>query len=66
MEASKEKYLTIHKNINRGYRSLIVWKEAIELYTFVKQKLNELKNIPYKVKARIEDSVLSVSSNIAE
>jgi hypothetical protein len=66
MEESKEKYLTAHKNTNRGYRNLIVWKEAIELYTFVKQKINELKVIPFKVKAQIEDSILSVSSNIAE
>jgi four helix bundle protein len=55
-----------NKNINRGYRKLEVWIEAVELYIFVKQNLNELKTVSFKVKAQVEDSVFSVHSNIAE
>lgn len=58
--------LNRNKNINRGYRKLIVWNEAIELFVFVKKKLNTLKSISFKVKAQIEDSIFSVHSNIAE
>ena len=55
-----------NKNINRGYHKLEVRIEAIELYLFVKQKLNELKTVSFKVKAQVEDSIFSVHSNIAE
>ena len=58
--------LNRNKNINRGFRSLDVWKESVDLYKFVKIKIEELKTIPFKVKAQIEDSIFSVSSNIAE
>jgi len=60
------KYGERNKNINRGYRKLDVWKEAIDLFAIVKKKLNEVKNISLKSKGQIEDLVLSVSSNIAE
>jgi four helix bundle protein len=62
----KEEVLNRNKNINRGYRNLEVWIEAIELYVFVKNKLNTVKTIPLKTKANIEDSIFSVHSNIAE
>ena len=55
-----------NKNINRGYRELEVWKEAVELYHFVREKLKTLNNLSYKVKAQVEDSIFSVQSNIAE
>ena len=55
-----------NKNINRGYHKLEVRIKAIELYLFVKQKLNELKTVSFKVKAQVEDSIFSVHSNIAE
>lgn len=58
--------LNRNKNINRGYRELMVWQEAVELYRTVKVKIRGLKGTPYKVKAQIEDSIFSVSSNIAE
>ena len=61
-----KKYLEKNKNINRGYRKLEVWKEAVELYSFVKKKIKTLKELSFKTKAQIEDSALSVSSNIAE
>ena len=55
-----------NKNINRGYRELEVWKEAVELYHFVKDKLKTVDGVSFKVKAQVEDSVFSVQSNIAE
>ena len=66
MNAKAEIYLERNKNINRVYRKLEVWKEAVELYSFVKTKIKSLKELSYKSKAQIEDSALSVSSNIAE
>ena len=66
MNANAEKYLEKNKNINRGYRKLEVWKEAVELYSFVKKKILTLKELSFKTKAQIEDSALSISSNIAE
>jgi four helix bundle protein len=66
MYPSAKKYLEKNKNINRGYRKLEVWKEAVELYSFVKKKIKTLKELSFKTKAQIEDSALSVSSNIAE
>ncbi|HED08763.1 MAG TPA: four helix bundle protein [Ignavibacteria bacterium] len=61
-----EVILNRNKNINRGYRKLVVWQEAIELFAFVKKKLKILKTISYKLNAQIEDSIFSVHSNIAE
>lgn len=58
--------LNRNKNINRGYRKLEVWQEAIELFVFVKKKIRLTDTISYKIKAQVEDSILSVSSNIAE
>ena len=31
-----QQYLNKNKNINRGFRKLIVWQEAVELFSFVK------------------------------
>lgn len=56
----------VNKNINRGFRYLEVWKEAIDLFAFVRKKLKTLDNVYYKVKAQVEDSIFSVHSNIAE
>ena len=66
MNPISEKYLEKNRNINRGFRKLEVWKEAVELYSFVKKKLKILSQLAFKTKAQIEDSALSVSSNIAE
>lgn len=55
-----------NKNINRGYRELNVWKEAVELFYFVREKLKTLDNLSFKIKAQVEDSIFSVQSNIAE
>ncbi len=55
-----------NKNINRGFRKLNVWKDSLELYVFVKNKIRKLNEIPFKVRAQVEDSAFSVHSNIAE
>lgn len=55
-----------NKNINRGYRELNVWKEAVELFYFVREKLKTLDNLSFKIKAQVEDSIFFVQSNIAE
>ena len=37
-----EELLNQNKNINRGYRELQVWQEAVALYKFVKDKLKKI------------------------
>ena len=66
MKEELKELLLQNKNINRGYRELEVWKEAVELFRFVKDKLATLEGVSYKVKAQVEDSIFSVHSNIAE
>lgn len=66
MTRMNEEITNRNRNINRGYRKLEVWREAIELYVFVKNRIRNLKEVPYKVKAQIEDSAFSCPSNIAE
>jgi four helix bundle protein len=61
-----EELIHRNKNINRGFRKLEVWKEAIELYVFVTKKIRTLVTVPFKVRAQVEDSIFSVHSNIAE
>ena len=61
-----DQILNRNRNINRGYRKLQVWQEGIELYVLVRTKLKLMNSIPYKIKAQIEDSILSCPSNIAE
>jgi four helix bundle protein len=66
MKEEIKELLQQHKNINRGYRELEVWKESVELFHFVREKLKTLDNLSFKVKAQVEDSIFSVHSNIAE
>lgn len=61
-----EEILNRNKNINRGFRKLEVWQEAIALYVFVKEKIRSIDSVPFKIKAQIEDSIFSCHSNIAE
>ncbi|MDZ7742713.1 MAG: four helix bundle protein [Bacteroidota bacterium] len=61
-----EELLNRNRNINRGFRKLIVWKEAIDFYTVVCQKIDTLNNISFKVNSQIDGSAFSVHSNIAE
>ncbi len=55
-----------NKNLNRGFRKLNVWKEAIDLYAFEKKVLGEVKVLPFKIRDQVLDSVFSISSNLAE
>ena len=61
-----EELLDRNKNINRGFRKLEVWKEAVDLYVFVKNRVRSLNDVPYKVRAQVEDSIFQCHSNIAE
>ena len=66
MDFMNKEIINRNKNINRGFRKLEVWKESIELFVFTKKRLNDLKTVSFKIKAQVEDSIFSVSSNIAE
>jgi four helix bundle protein len=66
MKDELKELINQNKNINRGFRDLEVWKEAIELFAFVREKLKTLDKVSFKVKAQVEDSIFSVHSNIAE
>lgn len=39
----EDEVLERNRNLNRGFRKLRAWKEAIELYVFVKEALSEIK-----------------------
>lgn len=56
---------TPRKNINRTYMKLDVWQRSIDLYALVHHSLDQSK-VGFKVRDQIEDSTLSISSNIAE
>jgi len=56
--------ITNFRNINRGYMTLDVWKESVELSVIVRKKLKSVSVLSFKLKAQIEDSVVSVPSNI--
>ncbi|MFA5805277.1 MAG: four helix bundle protein [Melioribacteraceae bacterium] len=62
----KSEFLERNRNINRGFRKLEIWKKAVEIYRQVHNVIKKNRDIPFKVKAQIEDSALSISSNIAE
>jgi four helix bundle protein len=54
------------KNINRGYRKLVVWNDAVELYCLVCKNLSIL---PFELRKSVSnpiDAAQSISRNIAE
>lgn len=61
-----DEVLERNRNLNRGFRKLEVWREAVELYVFVKGILDNIKRLSFKVKDQVVDSAFSISSNIAE
>ena len=61
-----DEVLERNKNLNRGFRKLRVWREAIDLYAFEKKVLGQIKGISFKIKDQILDSAFSISSNTAE
>jgi len=52
------------KNINRGYRKLHVWQDAVELYVLVNKIFS---NFPYhqkRISSNALDAAQSISRNI--
>jgi four helix bundle protein len=62
----EDEVLERNKNLNRGFRKLEVWKEAVELYAFEKKVLGDVKGLPFKIRDQVLDSGFSISSNTAE
>jgi four helix bundle protein len=54
------------KNINRGFKKLRVWNDAIELYVLACEILSKLPYQLSKVAANSIDAAHSISRNIAE
>ena len=63
--AMEGEVLERNKNLNRGFRKLRVWREAIELYVFVKEALDEIQGLSFKIRDQFLDSAFSIHSNIA-
>ncbi len=61
-----DEVLERNKNLNRGFRKLRVWREAIDLYVFEKEAFGQIRNISFKIRDQILDSAFSISSNLAE
>lgn len=61
-----DEILERNKNLNRGFRKLLVWREAIDLYVFEKKVFGQIKGISFKIKDQILASAFSISSNLAE
>jgi len=49
----KYELLERNKNLNRGFRKLRVWREAIDLYVFEKKILDKIRGISFKIKDQI-------------
>ncbi len=54
------------RNINRGYKKLEVWNDAIELYVLVCKHFSKLSFVHQKSAANAIDAAQSISRNIAE
>jgi len=55
-----------HKNINRGFKKLRVWQDAVSLYVIA---CSILKDFPYELKRVASNSIdasHSISRNISE
>ena len=65
-KAMEDEVVERNKNLNRGFRTLRVWREAIELYVFVKEALGGIKGLAFKIRDQILDSAFSIHSNTAE
>jgi four helix bundle protein len=65
-DVREDEILERNKNLNRGFRRLEVWKEAVELYAFEKKVLGDVKGLPFKIRDQVLDSGFSISSNTAE
>jgi len=54
------------KNINRGYRKLHVWQDAIELYASVSKIFSKLPYDLKRISSNAIDASQSISRNISE
>ena len=54
------------KNINRGYKKLRTWQDAIELYVLASKLFSKLHYSQLKVASNSIDAAHSISRNIAE
>ena len=61
-----EGILERNRNLNRGFRKLLVWREGVDLYVFIKHTLNGLKGLSFKIRDQVLDSAFSISSNLSE
>lgn len=61
-----DELLERNKNLNRGFRKLWVWREAIDIYVFEKKVLGQIRGISFKIRDQILASSFSISSNLAE
>jgi four helix bundle protein len=55
-----------HRNINRGFKKLRVWNDAIDLYALAYETFSKLPFELKKVAANAIDAAHSISRNIAE
>ncbi|MBI4946103.1 MAG: four helix bundle protein [Bacteroidetes bacterium] len=54
------------KNINRGYKKLEVWQDAVELYIIASKIFSKLPNHLMRVASNSIDASHSISRNISE
>jgi len=54
------------KNINRGYKKLEVWQDAVELYVLASSIFSKLPYTHLKVSSNSIDAAHSISRNISE
>jgi four helix bundle protein len=58
--------ITERKNINRGFKKLDVWKDAIELYVLATRKFSKLRYNSLKIVSNSLDAAHSIPRNISE
>lgn len=58
--------MTERKNINRGYKKLRVWQDAVELYVLASRMFSKLSYGQMKVASNSIDAAHSISRNISE
>jgi len=54
------------RNKNRGYRNLIVWQKAIDLFGLAWKMADVEAAMDFKLRAQFADAAQSISANISE
>ena len=57
---------TRRRNVNRGYMKLEVWNEAVGVFRWVYNLMEEIGVADFKLRSQIVNAAQSISSNIAE